>query len=157
MDHSNLDSNKLGEHLDLNQNNRASSPTPTSKIPVGGWRGRTTAYKKIMERQETHAIFKGSEINRKYGFKSDNPDLTNRQQNRGFSSFGNGSNRRVNDINIPSITLNDEGSFRFQSESNHSHLKERATGTKIPSRLARQRSYSAGPPRTLRHCPTTQH
>ena len=160
IDISNIDSNRLGEQLDLNRNSRASSPSPGSKIPVGGWRGRTTAYKKILERQESETNLKSSEINEKHSFNSDNPALTNSNRNHalrnGFSSYGSGSNRQGNGITIPSITFNDGGSFRCTSESNHSHLKEIATGTKIPPRFARQRSYSAGPPRTMRHCPNAQ-
>lgn len=40
-----------GGHHDQNRS-RASSPAP-SKIPIGGWRGKLSVYKSVMEKQET--------------------------------------------------------------------------------------------------------
>ena len=37
---------------DKNNRSRASSPAP-SKIPIGGWRGKLSVYKSVMEKQET--------------------------------------------------------------------------------------------------------
>ena len=40
---------------DSKRNSRSRSPTPSSRIPVGDWRNKTTAYKNMMERQEKNA------------------------------------------------------------------------------------------------------
>ena len=121
---------------------------------MGGWRNRTTAYRNLIERQEMDAGFKDAEIYKKFGFKTDSPNLNHGQQNgipyQDFDGYRHFNRKEGKRIKVPSITLNDGEAFQYQSEFNHSRSNKRPSGTKIPSKFIRQRSRSAGPSRNMR-------
>ena len=136
---------KLSDEMDINRSSRSPSPALVSKIPVGGWRNKTTAYRNLMERQEKDNAVKGSH-NRQQGGR----------RNLDFEYYGHWDIHESKGNKVPSITLNDGETFRLQSEfNNHSH-KTKTSDSKIPYKLTRQRSRSAGPSRTMRLSPIGQ-
>ena len=54
---------------DSNRTSRSTSPTPVSRIPLGNWRNKSTAYRKLMERQEKKEMSDSSERNKRQYFK----------------------------------------------------------------------------------------
>ena len=57
-----------GGGTDSNRTSRSTSPAP-SRIPMGNWRNKMSAYKKVMEKQESQANMDNQERNKRQYFK----------------------------------------------------------------------------------------
>lgn len=132
-----------GGGSDSNRTSRSTSPTPVSRIPVGHWRNKTTAYKKLMERQEKKDLSNSSERNKRQYFKLNGQNgLTQQTNNNNISnhnSYKNGSGQHVklqNGGNIMQHPLTTSNGMvgHVGLMSNSSHARSGGHGSKIPSR-----------------------
>lgn len=132
-----------GGGSDSNRTSRSTSPTPVSRIPVGHWRNKTTAYKKLMERQEKKDLSNSSERNKRQYFKLNGQNGLTRQANNNnisnHTSYKNGSGHHVklqNGGNIMQHPLTTSNGMvgHVGLMSNSSHARSGGHGSKIPSR-----------------------
>ena len=129
---------------DSNRTSRSTSPTPVSRIPVGHWRNKTTAYKNLMERQEKKELSNSSERNKRqyFKFKGQNGTTCNNNNVSIYNSYkrngGSGQHHQKlsnggNAIHHPLSTSNGVvGHVGLMSTSSHGRVG--GHGSKIPSR-----------------------
>ena len=132
---------------DSNRTSRSTSPTPVSRIPVGSWRDKTTAYKKLLEKQKEKEFSNSSERNKRQyfkfnKFKGQNGTTCNNNNIDVYSSYkrnsGSGQHHKKlsnggNSIHHPLTTSNGVvGHVGLMSNSSHGRVG--GHGSKIPSR-----------------------
>jgi len=132
---------------DSNRTSRSTSPTPVSRIPVGSWRDKTTAYKKLMEKQKEKEFSNSSDRNKRQyfkfnKFKGQNGTTCNNNNVEIYSSYkrnsGSGQHHKKlsnggNSIHHPLTTSNGVvGHVGLMSNSSHGRVG--GHGSKIPSR-----------------------
>ena len=119
---------------DSNRTSRSTSPTTVSRIPVGHWRNKTSAYKKLMERQEKKELSNSSDRNNRQYFKfngqnginSNNNNVSNYNYKKKSLQNGGHAHRPLTTSNgvVGHVGL----------MSNSSHARAGGHGSKIPSR-----------------------
>ena len=130
--------NEVGESkgIDMNLNARSASPTPMSRIPLRDWRSKTTAYKKLMEKQECKQINYSSS----YISKPNNRQELDVKE-KCLSNYSQKSGKQSN-IQNPGELMKPLKTFH-----GFSYARTSRPGSKKPSRLIKQRSRSEGPSR----------
>ena len=126
--------------IDSNLNNRCSSPPPISKIPMGDWRNKTTAYKNLIEKHEKKEFDYSFEKNKRPTCKINNYKEVN--SNEDFSS---------NDLYKSGTQSDLQNSRKFMKPkitiNGYNYARTGREGLKIPSMVPKQRSRSEGPSR----------
>ena len=122
---------------DSNRTSRSTSPQPVSRIPMGNWRNKTTAYKALMERKEKKEMTNSSERNKRQYFKlnGQNGITSNNNNISNYNSYKNGGHMKLqnggNHMHHP-LTTSNVGHVGLMSNS--SHARSGGHGSKIPSR-----------------------
>ena len=123
--------------IDSNLNNRCSSPTPISKIPLRDWRNETTAYKNLIEKNEKKEFENSFEKNKRPICKINNHREVN--SNEDFLSndlHESGTQSNSGKFMKPKITIN-----------GYAYARTGRQGSKVPSMVTKQRSRSEDPSR----------
>ena len=132
--------NGNGGGSDSNRTSRSTSPTPVSRIPLGNWRNKATAYRKLMERQEKKEMSDSSERNKRQYFKlngqngtpSNNNNVSNyAYKNGGHVKLQNGGN--LHPLTTSNGGIGVVGHVGLMANSSH-HTRSGGHGSKIPSR-----------------------
>lgn len=119
---------------DSNRTSRSTSPTTVSRIPVGHWRNKTSAYKKLMERQEKKELSNSSDRNSRQYFKFNGRNGMNSNNNNVSNyNYKKKSLQNGGHVHRPLTTSNGVvGHVGLMSNS--SHARAGGHGSKIPSR-----------------------
>jgi hypothetical protein len=119
---------------DSNRTSRSTSPTTVSRIPVGHWRNKTSAYKKLMERQEKKELSNSSDRNSRQYFKFNGRNGINSNNNNVSNyNYKKKSLQNGGHVHRPLTTSNGVvGHVGLMSNS--SHARAGGHGSKIPSR-----------------------
>lgn len=119
---------------DSNRTSRSTSPTTVSRIPVGHWRNKTSAYKKLMERQEKKELSNSSDRNNRQYFKFNGQNGINSNNNNVSNyNYKKKSLQNGGHVHRPLTTSNGVvGHVGLMSNS--SHARAGGHGSKIPSR-----------------------
>ena len=128
---------------DSNLTSRSNSPPPVSRIPLGNWRSKATAYQKLMERQEKKELSDSSERNKRQYFKlngqnkngmsSKSHNVSNYAYKKSSGDYKYLKSQNGGGMHHPMATSNG-GIGHVGLMSTSSHTRSGGHGSKVPSR-----------------------